>query len=204
MRIPLLWALMAATAAGDDLAGLDEPRRPEPEPLPPADPDEVQRLATEGTEARIWRYLHTHRTSRAQHGPGHLWCAMALPRQWEHGDGRVAKAAPALADLEAIKRGEISPDDYRVLCVDRFAVFAESGSYAVGKLRAVVPAAKTADARAACRAVGDGDTLFCACPRPDRPRRYPFCHLELLAPFLAAAGWTVVLYGKPFNPDPKE
>lgn len=142
--------------------------------------------------------LHlTNFASRAQHGPGHLWCAMALPRQWEHGDGRVAKAAPALADLEAIKRGEISPDDYRVLCVDRFAVFAESGSYAVGKLRAVVPAAKTADARAACRAVGDGDTLFCACPRPDRPRRYPFCHLELLAPFLAAAGYLMGSEGQP-------
>lgn len=67
MRIPLLFAMMAAAAAGDDLSALAEPMRPEPEPLPPADTDEVQRLATDGTEARIWRYLHTHRTSRAQH-----------------------------------------------------------------------------------------------------------------------------------------
>lgn len=67
MRIPLLWALMAATAAGDDLSALAEPRRPEPEPLPPADPDQVGRLATEGTEARIWAYLRTHRTNRTQH-----------------------------------------------------------------------------------------------------------------------------------------
>lgn len=125
---------------------------------------------------------------------------MALPGPRFRGDGRVAKAAPAQADLHAVQAGEISLDDYRALCVDRFEVFAESGSYAPGTLRAVVPAAKTLDARAACRAVGDGDTLFCACPRPDRPRRYPFCHLELLAPFLAAAGWTVMLYGAPFNP----
>lgn len=145
--------------------------------------------------------LHlTNFASRAQHGPGHLWCAMALPGPRFRGDGRVAKAAPAQADLHAVQAGEISLDDYRALCVDRFEVFAESGSYAPGTLRAVVPAAKTLDARAACRAVGDGDTLFCACPRPDRPRRYPFCHLELLAPFLAAAGWTVMLYGAPFNP----
>ena len=145
--------------------------------------------------------LHlTNLASRAQHGPGRLWCAMALPRRWEHGDGRVAKAAPAEADLRAVRAAEISPDDYRALCVDRFGVFAESGSYAPGKLRGVIPAAKTADSRPACRAVGDGDTLFCACPRPDRPRRYPFCHLELLAPFLHAAGWIVVLYGAPFNP----
>ena len=141
----------------------------------------------------------TNFASRAQHGPGHRWCAMALPRRWEHGDGRVAKAAPALADLEAIRCGEITPDDYRALCVDRFGVFAESGSYAVGKLSAVVPAAKTADARPACRAVGDGDTLFCACARPDSSRRSHPCHLELLAPFLSAAGWTVVLYGQPFT-----
>lgn len=119
--------------------------------------------------------LHlTNLSSRAQHGPGHLWCAMALPRRWEHGDGRVAKAAPSEADLRDVMRGAISPDDYRALCVNRFGVFAEGDSYAPGKLRAVVPAAKTADARAACRAVGDGDTLYCACPRPDRPRRYPF------------------------------
>jgi hypothetical protein len=59
---------MAATAAGDDLSALIvEPRRPEPDPLPPADPDQVKWLATEGTEARIWSFLQTHRTSRAQH-----------------------------------------------------------------------------------------------------------------------------------------
>ena len=66
MRIPLLWALMAATAAGDDLAGLVEPRRPEPEPLPPADPDEVQRLATEGTRYEILAYQHAHMLTEDQ------------------------------------------------------------------------------------------------------------------------------------------
>lgn len=54
--------------------------------------------------------LHlTNLASRAQHGPGHLWCAMALPGPRFRGDGRVAKAAPAEADLRAVRAAEISP-----------------------------------------------------------------------------------------------
>jgi hypothetical protein len=32
---------------------------------------------------------------------------------------------------------------------------------------------------------------------PDSPKRTHPCHLEWLAPFLASAGWSVVLYGEP-------
>lgn len=67
MRIPLLWALMAATAAGDDLAGLAEPR-PKRAPRSPADPDEVARLARDGTESEIQRYRHDHHLSSADDG----------------------------------------------------------------------------------------------------------------------------------------
>jgi hypothetical protein len=146
----------------------------------------------------------TNASSKRQHGPGRRWCAMAAPGQHHHGDGRVIKAAPLEADLRSVLGGEITSDEYRALCVERFEVFAESGSYAPGKLRGVMSAAKSPDGRPTAQLVMDGDTLFCACPRPDRPRRFPFCHIEVLAPFLVAAGWAVVLYGVPFNPEPKE
>jgi hypothetical protein len=109
----------------------------------------------------------------------------------------VLKAAPLEADLHAVRGEEITADEYRALCIERFEVFDESESYAPGKLRGVIPAKKSPDGRHHNVPVMDGDTLFCACARPDSPKRTHPCHLEWLAPFLASAGWSVVLYGEP-------
>ena len=71
MRLPILFALVAAAAAaaGDDpLAPVVEPRRTPPPPRPPADPEEVARLASEGTEAEIRHYRREHLLSPTQDG----------------------------------------------------------------------------------------------------------------------------------------
>jgi hypothetical protein len=63
-------ALAAAQAnPGADVLVVPPDRRPPPQPppLPRADPDEVDRLATEGTEGEIMACLHTRRVSRTQH-----------------------------------------------------------------------------------------------------------------------------------------
>lgn len=44
------------------------PPRPPPAPLPPADPDEVHRLAIEGTEHEVWSYRYAHALTEAQTG----------------------------------------------------------------------------------------------------------------------------------------
>ena len=137
----------------------------------------------------------------SQHGPGRRLSAMAIPVvSAHHGEGKVPSAMPQPDTLRAVQKGWITADEYRDRCTHRFAAFANVGRYAPGALLVVIPASKSADGRAHDTPVTDGDTLFCSCACPDSPRRkYPFCHLELLAPFLAAAGWTVVLYGQPFT-----
>ena len=144
----------------------------------------------------------TNVSKRSQHGPGRRLSAMALPKvPSHHGDGKVPNAMPNADALRAVQKEWITEDEYRDRCVNRFGVFASIGRYAPGNLRAVIPASKSADGRAYDSPVADSDTLFCSCACPDSPlRKHSFCHLELLAPFLVAAGWDVVLYGKPFNP----
>lgn len=68
MRLHFLFALVAAAAAGDDLLAPVEPRRTPPPPRQSADPDEVARLASEGTEAEIHRYRRGHLLSPTQDG----------------------------------------------------------------------------------------------------------------------------------------
>lgn len=69
MRLPILFALVAAAAAGDDLlAPVVEPRRTPPPPRPPADPEEVARLAREGADGEIHRYRRGHLLSPTQDG----------------------------------------------------------------------------------------------------------------------------------------
>lgn len=72
LNAALLTLLLAGAPAvsGADLLIPDRlsPRRPRPPPLPPADPDEVQRLATEGTEDEIWSYRYDHALTEAQTG----------------------------------------------------------------------------------------------------------------------------------------
>lgn len=138
----------------------------------------------------------TNYSSLAQHGPGRKLCAMAAPRHHELGQGKVAEAAPDLTDLHAVRAGLMSIEDYRAACTVRFAFFVSLGRYRPDTLACVTRAHLEQDVRPHNRPVEDGDTLFCACARPDSPRRTHPCHLEWLAPVLVRAGWDVVLYGR--------
>lgn len=135
----------------------------------------------------------TNHSSRSQHGPGPLICAMAVPRSWEQGDGRCGAATPRAADLLAVKRGALDIAEYRELCAERWRIAGAGGCYQPGRLSYVQ------DGRV--QVVPDGATLFCACARPGSSRRTHPCHLEWLAPILASAGWRVVLYGANFEPE---
>jgi len=131
--------------------------------------------------------------ARTFHGPGRKLCAMALPRRWEHGDGRVAVAAPFEDDLRAVQAtGDLAA--YRAACERRWQTFAELGRFERDRFRCVVHA--DPGPRPTQSPVVDGDTLFCACAAPDSPRWKHPCHLEILAPFLVRAGWDVVLWGR--------
>lgn len=129
-----------------------------------------------------------------QHGPGRRLCAMAAPRQWEHGDGRVDRCAPTLSALRLVQAtGDLA--GYRAILDDRWTSLAEylrPGALLIddqgGDWEGVGPAP--------ARLVRDGDTLLCACARPDSKARVHPCHLELLAPHLVRAGWDVVLWGQ--------
>lgn len=137
--------------------------------------------------------LHlTNWASRSQHGPGRRLCAMDAPRRWEHGDGRCPWAAPRHLDFGRWRTGRLSLDGYRECCDRWFARSLEAGQMTPGLMHAY-----TRDLYQAYRyfVVSDGDTLLCACPRPDSPKRRHPCHLEWLAHFLVRAGWGVVLYG---------
>ena len=128
------------------------------------------------------------------HGPGRMICAMANPRSHERGVGRCYPAAPARDDLFAVMSGRITEAQYRNLCEVRFAAFDERRYYEPSHLGYKPPGADSVP-------VNGGDTLVCGCARwaPGKVREHP-CHLELLAPFLARAGWAVVLWGRPYDP----
>lgn len=132
----------------------------------------------------------TNWSSKTQHGPGRKLCAMAKPRQWEHGDGLVVAAAPDRLCLEAVTARRMSIAEYKCSCDDRFSIGLLMGGLSPGALRIFA----TKDP------VRDGDTLLCACARPDSPKRTHPCHLEWLAPYLHRAGWRVILYGVEYAP----
>lgn len=142
--------------------------------------------------------LHlTNSSTRRQHN-GTTWAAMAMPRRWER--DRVCEAgAPRRADLLAVQAtmtgrpGGITVQQYRRECETRFGVLLESRKLAPSQLQGKLA---PPDSVVKLVAVADGDTLVCGCAAPDSPRRRHPCHLELLAPFLARAGWEVVLWGR--------
>ncbi|MFH1570992.1 MAG: hypothetical protein ABIL09_23570 [Gemmatimonadota bacterium] len=143
------------------------------------------------------RILHvTNWGSRAQHGPGRRLCAMARPRAWEHGDGTCNVARPPESAFLAWRNGQ-DLDAYRARVLEWWSGLEEAGKFEPGRLRCILP---RPDGRHDNVAVADGDTLLCACPRPDSPRRTHPCHLEWLAPYLVRAGWGVILYGSEVTP----
>jgi hypothetical protein len=134
----------------------------------------------------------TNWSSRKLHGPGRKLCAMARPRHFERGDGRLDQCAPKAEWLRAVQNDRLSLGRYRKLCEEWFGTFRLLGSYNPGALSFKTPTVNPTG----MRPVEDGDTLYCACARPDSPKRTHPCHLELLAPFLVRAGWDVVLHGR--------
>lgn len=124
------------------------------------------------------------------HGPGRQLSAMVFPREWERGQGRVPAAAPLPGKLLEVKAGRISIFDY----LADFELEVTRRDLRPGCLLV------TDGGR-----VTDGDSLLCSCSArsPSKqlglfglpPARDP-CHLEVLAPAFALAGWRVILYGE--------
>lgn len=52
-------------------------------------------------------------SGRRLHGPGRLLCAMAAPRGFERGVGKVLLAMPAVDDLRDLQAGRIALAEYR-------------------------------------------------------------------------------------------
>lgn len=150
--------------------------------------------------------LHlTNLSSKAQHGPGEAFAAMASPpeqvRRFTIGRSEVCALAEEVSKARA---GELSPEDYRRHCEHVAAI-----QLRVGRLDPDRPGHSLSPGLVAVAkingnllSIGDGDTLVCTCARPDtgrRPAWQPFCHLEVWAPYLVFAGWDVVLYGRPLT-----
>lgn len=139
----------------------------------------------------------TNSSSRNQHGPGDIWAAMAMPPAHirEHTCGQVGCHAAA-RHVYAVREGLMSPAAYRQSCVTAAAAQDLRPAYLVGR-----PWGRP------LTLIHPGDTLVCTCARPDtgrRPAEQPWCHLEVWAPWLAAAGWEVCLYGRWLTAPPLE
>lgn len=122
---------------------------------------------------------------------GRLFSAMALPRSWEHGAGRVSMVAPSPLDLRAVQAGQLAIDQY----FHRYSHQLEA--------KQLNPSQLVAENGVQ---IEDGDGLCCSCAARSLPARSLFggtleakrahpCHLEVLAPRLVQAGWAVALYG---------
>jgi hypothetical protein len=131
----------------------------------------------------------TNWSSKKIHGPGRKLSIMAMPRPWEHGDGRIPCLTPDSVDLRLVRDGHIGIDEYR----RRFeAKVAESED----RLKPGILGATTRFSGAF--AVRDGDTLCCACSRDDAAAGR--CHRVWAAEALARAGWRVILDGVEVQP----
>lgn len=126
-------------------------------------------------------------------GPGRPLTIMALPRSWEAGEGSVTALVPSgdvarmmRAALYARKNplftGREPLDRYRRVYVAALQGMLDAGKLSPGKLMARNGLYRFK--------VEDGDTLMCACSPADE------CHRQFAAPFLARAGWRVILDGK--------
>lgn len=124
-------------------------------------------------------------SSKRHHGPGRKLSIMARPRVWEQGDGRVAILVPDAGALAAVKAGSVSIERY-------FADYCSDLAYVTERIPDRLSPGQlefiqwhTLDRHL----VADGDTLLCACA-VGAP-----CHRREAAPFLARAGWRVILDG---------
>lgn len=127
----------------------------------------------------------SHRTP-GMHGPGRKYTIMARPRQWERGEGEVSAFEPPMEWLDEVRAGRVHVDNYLAWLRFRWTSAEGAGIFAPGTL--------VAHLRGERVVVSDGDTLCCACAR-GAP-----CHRQAAAPFLARAGWRVVLDGVEVSP----
>lgn len=135
----------------------------------------------------------SHRTPGA-HGPGRKWTAMAEPRAWEWGDGRVRALTPELGDPDGLLHAALTERHAGVQ--DGSAMQAYRAYYIGGRiLSALAPGALYAAAGGGMfEPLADGDTVCCACSVADRAEGC--CHLAWAAPFLIRAGWRVIMDGR--------
>lgn len=125
---------------------------------------------------------------RRHPAPGTVYAAMAAPRAWELGAGRVPALAPDLGALREVKAG-------RMLAADYFRLF---GAALAQRAEALQPGALVARLPdGALAPIVDGDTLCCSCARGVQLGLVPqmTCHLEVAAVELRRAGWKVSLWG---------
>lgn len=134
--------------------------------------------------------LHiTNYSSLKLYGPGRWLSIQAIPPDWTapYTDGNVPFLIPIRADLVARHAGEMSHEDYKATLTKRWE--ARQDLLRPGTLMAQVGFCLIA--------VEEGDTLLCTCSR-DKARQGR-CHRAWMAPYLAAAGWEVILDGDVFG-----
>lgn len=128
-------------------------------------------------------------------GTGRRWTAMAAPRRWEMGDGRVAALCPLPEDLRGVQSGRFTAEEY----FERFRAGVGTRLWSLGPgLLSAHPSPNHWDRYPAPATVADGDFIGCACARDAALRGE--CHLFHAAPFLVRAGWRVVLHGVEWPP----
>jgi hypothetical protein len=141
----------------------------------------------------------SHRTP-GMFGTGKRWSIMAAPRAWEIGDGVINCLTPDLADLRAVQAGTIDVDTYRARYEAKVLRHHMASSMLVPSY--LHPGWRPGALPPKWGAVGDGDTLCCACSRADAAAGR--CHRCWLAPMLVRAGWRVVLDGSELTSDAAE
>ena len=117
---------------------------------------------------------------------------MALPREWEHGDGVVPALVPLREMVIGAHKGQVDRKTYR----DTFTTPRMKGSYEGWSLRPGELCAVPNDAPWDTLMVASGDTLCCACGTEKAAQNR--CHRTLSSALLSLFGWEVVLDGKPF------
>jgi len=132
-------------------------------------------------------------------GSGTRWTAMAHPRRWERGEGRVASLAPLHDSVRgllasALAERAVGVMDGLEMAAYRAAFLARLDAYDLrpGSMRAY-----RWDTMRDGEPVKDGDAVCCACSVRDRAAGR--CHLAFAVPAMVRAGWDVVMDGKPLK-----
>lgn len=141
-------------------------------------------------------------------GPGPVLGILRRPPAWAAAliTGHVLGLMPKRAELDAVQGGSLPFAGYCDMLRRRWAAPMASGLYAPGALRVAVASDQHTAQHHPEGAfwdgqwwegrdpVADGSTLCCAC------KDAPVCHRSVAAEVLAAAGWDVILDGKPVAP----